>query len=57
MSGVRGEAMEAPLHDEALDQQERDVPDDEGDEKPRDGRSATTQERMQRRSNAGGWMN
>jgi hypothetical protein len=35
--GVRGEALEASLHDEALDEQEREVPDNEGDEKPRDG--------------------
>jgi len=27
----------ASLYDEALDEQEREIPDDEGDEKPRDG--------------------
>src|SRR5512140_1870677 len=36
--GVRGEALEASLHDEALDEQEREVPDDDGDEEPHDGR-------------------
>src|SRR3989304_5765949 len=34
--GVRGEPLEAPLYDETLDKEERKVPDDEGDEKPRD---------------------
>jgi len=32
--GVRGETLEASLHYEALDEQEREVPDDEGDENP-----------------------
>ncbi len=41
--GVRGEALEASLHDEALDEQEREVPDDEGDEEPRDGRGDARQ--------------
>ena len=36
--GVRGEALEAPVHDEALDEQERKVPDDDGDEEPCEGR-------------------